>query len=341
VTTDTVAPERQELDEADIRAIQTVEKLLALAGKNPNANEAAAAAAKAQAILAERNLDMAAVEEAQGKTSGKREEAKLRGGMYTYQNQLWRAVAELNFCYYMCYRGHEEVKTRRRSLWSGEMITDTRYKRVWRHHVIGRIVNVRTTHALATYLESTVERLLMERLGDDNSQRFSSWAVAFREGAVHDIVTRLEAKRARVIAQEERERREAEERARTAGTSLERAISTQTVAQTEKDANMDFIHGEGWSAKQRARRAEAARAKAEAEAEYAAWAAANPEEAKEKEAERAEEERKYWARRRGGGGSTPDTASDKNPGAWRAGREAAADIGIDEQLGEKKGGLLR
>lgn len=136
-----------------------------------------------------------------------------------------------------------------------------------------------------------------------------------------------------MIDEMEKAAREAEARAREAGTSLERTLSVEVMAQSEQDANYDHLYGEGWSAKQRADRAERARLAAEAEAAHARWAAENPEEAAKQAAKEAEEDRKYWARYRGGR-SEPDRASDKNPGAWSAGRRDAASISIDTQVGK-------
>lgn len=350
MTDTTTRPADQELTPEALKVIETVRKLLNLANKNPNPEEAASAAAKAQKMLAEHNIQMSMVEEQTGKVEGKREKAKLQGGMYKYQQALWTAVAELNFCLYWNQQTWEKRKVQQRytgwgqGFWNEKLGRYTQYQwvedyaRTWRHTLVGRTINTQSTVVLAQYLEGAIERLLLERLSErtdqPNSQRFSSWAVAYREGAVYDLVERLEEKRRGLIDEMERAAREAELRARESGVSLATSLSIEVMAQTERDANMDHIYGEGWSAQQRAKRAEAARIKAEEEAAYAQWAAANPEEARKEEAKRREEARKYWARRRGGGGgSHTETASDKNPGAFAAGRRDAAKISIDTQVG--------
>lgn len=353
--TDTPRPMDQEIGEDALKTIELVRKLLNLANKNPNPEEAASAAAKAQKLLAEHNIEMSMVEEQTGKVEGKREKAKLAGGMYKYQQQLWTAVAELNFCLYWNQQTWEKRKVQKYDPWGDwdeklqryvkyRWVED--YARTWRHTLVGRIVNTQSSIVLAQYLEGAIERLLMERLAErhdqPNSQRFSSWAVAYREGAVYDLVQRLEEKRRGLIDEMEKAAREAELRAKEAGTSLERSLSIEVMAQSEHDANMDHLYGEGWSAQQRAEKAERARIRAEEQAAYAKWAAANPEEAAEKEKEARKEREKYWARRRGGGGSYTETASDKNPGAFRAGRADAAKISIDTQVGSgSKQGLLK
>ena len=341
----------QDLSPEALKTIETVRKLMNLANKNPNPEEAASAAAKAQKLLAEHNIQMSMVEEATGAKEGKREKAKMLGGMYTYQRELWTAVAELNFCLYWNQQTWEKRKVEEKAddwspgFWNEKLQRYTQYRtvekyaRTWRHTLVGRIINTQSTVMMAQYLEGAIERLLIDRLKErhgteqPNSQRFSSWAVAYREGAVYDLTQRLEEKRQGLIDEMEKAAREAEARAREAGASLSTTLSLELLAQSERDANMDHLYGEGYSAKKRAERAERARIRAEEEAAYAKWAAENPEEAAKEEAKRLEEARKYWARRRGGGGSAPARASDKNTGAWAAGRRDAASISIDTQVG--------
>ena len=124
----------------------------------------------------------------------------------------------------------------------------------------------------------------------------------------------------------ERERRRAEERAAAAGASLETAVTLASVRQSERDGNMDFLYGEGWSARQRQEAADRARRQAEEEAAYTAWAAANPEEAAKKEAERVKEKRQ----RQGRGYSAP-REKDRDWGAFRRGSTVGKRIGLDQQ----------
>lgn len=320
------------------KVTERVRKLLALAEKNPNEAEATAAAAKAQELLVAYNLDMATVE--QGGKSGKREESRQRGGMYLYERQLWRAVAELNFCLYFIHR-HQTDRVRRNT-----------NRRVWefQHRVIGRVVNTAATRAMGEYLQQTIERLCRERLHGDhgdktNSQFFSSWAMAYREGIADRVIEKLQERRAHLIKEEERKVRAAAKAARAAGrtgTSTTTALTILSVTKSEQDANKDFLYGEGWSAEQAAERAARAAAEKEADRAYSAWAKANPEEAKKKAAQEREEDRKYWARRQGGrrGGWGRESASDrrKGSGAYYAGYDAGAGVSIEPQVdkGEQK-----
>lgn len=330
-------------DEEDLAKVtERVRKLLALAEKNPNEAEATAAAAKAQELLVAYNLDMATVE--QGGNSGKREESRQRGGMYIYERQLWRAVAELNFCLYFTHR-HRTDRVRKYT-----------YRTVYQfqHKVIGRTVNTAATKAMGGYLQQTIERLCRERLHGDHgdkvyTQFFSSWALAYREGIADRVIEKLQERRAHLIKEEKRKAEATAKAARAAGrqgTSTATALTISSVTKSEEEANTDFMMGEeGWSAKHAARRAARAAAEEAADREYAAWAEANPEEAKKKAVQEAEENRKYWARRQGGrrGGWDKESASDrrKDSGAYYAGYDAGAGVSIEPQVDRSEQKRLR
>lgn len=144
-------------DEPNMDAIlDKIAKLLNLAAKNSNEHEATAAAAKAQELLTTYNLDVAAVERVSGRTSGKREDAKVNGGFYNYQQYLWRTVSRINFCLHwvMTYKDlRDKTITRHgRTYAKGDI--------VWRkqHRIVGRQVNVATTKAMAAYLEDATHQ---------------------------------------------------------------------------------------------------------------------------------------------------------------------------------------
>lgn len=318
----------QDLTPEQIKIVEKVEKLLALANrKKGNEAEAAVAAAKAQEMLAAYNIDMAMVEQSSG-TSGRREDVKHKGGVYLYQRDLWRAVAELNFCLYWTSRKWVSREVNRKNYW-GEKTKETVWSIQYQHRVVGRTVNITLTKSMAAYLEQAIERIVMERLGDDNTQRFSRWAVSYRKGAAARIIEKVQDRRDEIEAEEARKAREAQHAAERAGISTATTLTIADVRKSERDANMDLIHGEGWSARQREERRLAAIAAAEAEAAYAKWAAENPEEARKEEEKRRKESEAYWARRRGRGGRT--TSDNVDSSAYWAGYDAAAKIGIDPQ----------
>lgn len=334
--------------EAD--AIRKVESLLRLAAKHPTEAEGIAAAAKAQQLLTAYNLDMATVE--RGSSSGKREDAKMKGGLYHYQRDLWEAVAKLNFCLYWNQYVHNPNKTgRRKATWkdryhapSGTKIGSVikvqgGYDFV--HRVVGRVVNTTATRVMAEYLEQTIERLTRERLNGEGSQFFTKWAISYREGIAERVIEKIYERRSEQLSKErkaERARQKREQEAAAAPFSSATTLTISAYSKTEEDANYDVIYGEGWSAKQAADRAARAKARAEAEAAYTAWAKAHPEEvAAEAARERKEARKSRWR----GGRASYRESKERDYGAYKAGMEAGANVSIDLQAGQRKtAGLL-
>jgi hypothetical protein len=324
--------------EPNIEAIvEKVKKLLNLAGKNSNEAEAASATAKAMQLLAAYNLDMATIEQGGGE-SGKREEARLMGGMYIYERELWSAIAELNFCMYFTTRQKSTVKSRKIS---------------FAHRIIGRTVNTVGTKAMADYIQGTIARLCRDRF-PQNNQFFLREAVAFREGMADKIVSRLNERRRSA------ERAEADKKAEMASKAGQSgdtrfALTIADVKKTEEAANYDFLHGEGawqrredgyeeWNRAQAARREARAKADAEAEAAYAQWAAANPEEAaadaRKAEAERKKKEKaqeRSWNRR--SYRSRQPTARERRQGSdyYDAGYEKGSSVSLEPQVDSREG----
>lgn len=314
--------------------IDKVEKLLRLANKNPNEAEAAAAAAKAQALLVAYNLDVAMIGELSA-GDVKREQARLKGGAYTHQRKLWRSVAELNFCKYWCDQKyiHYNVKAKH---FDGTPYMRDWARLQWHHFLVGRVVNTAATRVMAEYLEQAIERMLRQRLADEitgivpHTQLFSRWAVSYRSGATRRVCEKINERRDEMLEEENAKRAAA---ARD-GVSTSNALTISTYVDAETDANNDFLHGEGWSARRAAQRAEQAAAARAAEEEYTRWAAEHPEEARKQEEEQRKENEKYWARRRGGRRASYKESNVDN-GAYFAGYDAAESISIDQQVGTK------
>jgi hypothetical protein len=337
VSTQSEAP----LDDGQIRIIEKVQKLLNLAAKNPNQQEAAAATAKAQALLTSYNLDISMVQRASGAADGRREEAKLRGGFYQYQRDLWKAVAKLNFCVHWVQSYYEEKTVWDPATYDEQLrlgkkwIKRTRPYLQKRHCIIGRIVNTTATRIMAQYLEDTIERITREQIKGDLLQKYSTWAVSFREGMVDILTDKLEERRQHLLDEEEKKRKAAERAAKAAGTvttGRDVVVTIASVVQQEIEGNYDFEHGEGAYRRKKEQEAQWAREAKEEQDRYTAWAAAHPEEARKQEAERREANRKYWARRQGGrsGGGSSDKNRDYS--AFNAGRRAAEDVGLDQQM---------
>lgn len=344
---------QHEISDDARRALARARKILDMASRPPDENdsptqaaakeaERAAAAEKFQAVLLEYNLTQAMVEQTGAEADGRRQEAKLKAGVYEWQRSLWEAVAELNFCLYYCadvWRKQPCVRTG----WDGQKYKSTKHIRGKEHQIIGRVVNCQATINLCTYIEAAIEKATRDQLALinggtlDHRQLFTRFAVSFREGAADDVVTRVNEQRRTVLRQERERVRQAQARAAEAGASGVSDGTSLVLAsyvQTEADLNRDHALGKepGTTTKERAERA--AREAAE-EAAYTEWAAANPEEAAKKAKEEREANDRYWARRSGNyrGGPAPKA---RDHTAYKRGSAAGSKIGLDIQAGGSK-----
>ena len=337
-----------ELSPEAMKAIETAEKLMRLAGNNTNQNEAAAATAKAMDLLAAHNLDVSIIEQQGGGAKAARSDEKMAGGLYHYQRNLWQAIAQLNFCWYWNQYVYDPNKSS--AYWRRKGVTGKKGGYRFQHRLVGRKVNVIATRNMADYLEKTIDRLVRERIGDSQGNNmFSKWAVNFREGIADEIRSKIFDRRRDLLAEEDRRIREEAERAAQAGRGTEssgRGLTLRSLQQSEYDANTDFLYGEGTAAKWAAERAEAARKQAEADAAYAAWAEANPEaayaawaEANPEAAAKEEAKARKESRRRSYGRSKGREAH--NTSAYWEGREEGKKVSIDPQAEHKPVGLIR
>lgn len=312
-----------ELSPAQLKAMETIEKLLNLAANAGTPAEAALAAAKAQAMLAEHNLSEAHLEDTQSKQSAKREEAKVEGGAFVFQRELWKSVAELNFCHYW---------PRKRRYIDGKQLP----KPLREHCLIGRVVNTRMSIAMASYLQGAIERLARERVGEEGWLMSSRWAWSYRKGAAQGVIDRIRDRRQTTLNKEERERRAAVKAKvdSAAGT----ALTIASFSKTEEEANYAFQHGEDALALRR----ETAAYYARAESAYTKWAKANPGEAAEKfefTDEDGSKSKPFVSQRyrspRGGEKDKTDWS------AFGAGKADGAKIGLEPQAGNASSGLRR
>lgn len=352
-----------ELDDQQKKVLPRIEALLRLYDKSKGSDkphdlkEAESALAKAQELLVAYNLSADLV--GQGDDNGVREEQKLEGGARQYERDLWRAVAELNFCLYFG-SGTTKVTAYKRTRADGSKYIDREEKYQHLHRLVGRKVNVMATINMAQYLEEAIERLVDERIGPDSAgERWRRHNIVFREGAASTVTHKLYVRRREIIAEDKRKQREAEEaaqRAGAAGVSTSTALTVASHAQAEKDANEDHAYGLApgttaaeraqWQAQQAAQAEENKRAR---EA-HVRWCEENPEEARaQAEAQRKEQEadEKRAARNaaRRTGGSFRWTQADERreeERSWHAaGRRAGEKISIDQQVkpGAKAGVL--
>lgn len=344
----------EQLDEETQAVVDRVEKMLRLAGNNPNEHERAAAEAKAHEYLAKFNLNMAMIEQHGGTENGKRADENLKGGHFEYQRDLWNAVAQLNFCMYW----NQVVRIVERKFMPNPKMNGFRKHEIVRHErqhrLVGRVHNIILTRTMCEYMEQAVDRLVDENIRGTDEQKRGMWANSFRRGAFENIVSRIQERRRELIAEDKQKAAKAARTAATAG-DPGRTLTLATLVDAERDANNDFIMGEdGYSARKRAEdaewRAERAAARAEADAAYTAWCVANPEEAAKAAAEVRREERarqqrqdRYWRER--GQYTQERTRSDGVKGdrsAHYAGHAAGEKISIDAQASTRKtAGRLR
>jgi Protein of unknown function (DUF2786) len=142
------------------KIVDRVRKLLALANNNANEKEAASAAARATALLAEHNLTMAQVESAG-------DDARISNEFETrnWSREMCHALAKLNFCksWYECERrGYDSVT------------------------ILGTQANVATTAVMLDYLVQTAVRLAKEQCATELDRQH------FRKGFSARIAERLD-----------------------------------------------------------------------------------------------------------------------------------------------------
>jgi len=307
------------------KALHKIELLLRKAEGNANENEAAVATQLAQDLLAKYNLSMEALG-SEDQKKGTRADVNVAGGFFDFERDLWRGIAELNWCWYFSdfasgiHKGHATTRV---------------------HRVIGREVNISSTRLMAEYLMETVTRLAkeysIERTGKYHNR--SQLVTSFRKGAMERLVGKLNERRWTILAEE---RKKAE-----TGEGNGTALVMTRLSQSEYERNFDFLYGEGAYAAAQARNAKWKEEEEARKVREEEWKKANPEEAarmereaekaaqKEEERWRKKDERARWSRK--------DPAGDM--GAYHAGKDAAADISLDPQVGKEsakpKGRLVK
>lgn len=241
--------EQQQPSEGIVRKIQNLLSLAARA--EGNEEEASAAMAMAQKLLAKYNLDYYQVQQAQvaGGTNvveEKREKTLIGySAMYRWQRELWKAIAEANFCWHWVVE--RRVPHRRKK---DKMVTAKR------HMLLGRESNVMAVRLMGEYLCDTLERILPY----PNAERLSRSAISWREGCADRLAERIteQARKARQQA--------------TGNTTEENsaALVMKSMAEKEYAANYDAKYGKGAHARQLEWEAGAAERNAKWEAEQRA-----------------------------------------------------------------------
>jgi hypothetical protein len=331
--------------------IDKIGKLLAVAASTTSDAERESFTNRAMALLAANNLDMAAVEQGtSGAKAAKRTDEKRKGGFYKFQRALWADVADLNFCMYFSLRTfipgriNRSVRQRYGSTEAARLAGEGGYE--FQHRLVGRTVNVAGTLAMTGYLEEAIERKVRARLPEQPKLWYSPEMAAYREGIADEIRRKIRKRRKQQLDEEQIKTaaaEEAEAEKYKAGNPTGRGITLSSVKQTESDANYDFIHGDGASAKKRAMlaraRAEEAEARRLEEEAYTKWAAENPKEVARQAAEerRRQKQRDAYIPK----GNTRTKADKYDNAEYWLGREAGASISIDQQVDSGTKGFLK
>lgn len=312
--------------------VNRVRKLLALATEGSGATEAeaASAAAKAAALLAEYNLSLAELDAATEDESAVREKRDLGiQARHDWQRNLMRAVAEGNFCAYWI----EHRMTDRDEHGEGRP-----RKRAW-FMLVGRRANVVSTVEMYRYLRAAAMRLLPYADRRDRSAR--SWF----DGFADRLVSRLsDARREREVASY-REREARRTAAGGAPNGSGRELVLADVYSTEEELNNDMRWGyhpgttanrrRAWKAQQVEAAARAAATVAKVDANQKQETEAQRRQREKREERHEERWRAQWQRHQ------EREAARVDHSAYAAGLAAGAEVGLAPQVAVTQKTLLK
>lgn len=327
----------------DKSIILRIQKLLALGAEGSGASEAEANSAmeKAHAIMSEHNLTVATIQATGEKGSETRKKEGMDGqAMFDYQRDLMARIAEANYCYVSIIYKY----TKRGAKGAG-------------YQLIGTESNVATSKVMFEYLMQTINRLVMDEIGNDYRKRMSRWAISWCTGCANRLGERIMERHQNYLAEQKKKAKEAETAARHPSSPSHGALVVvmEDYARKEADLNADFRNGlePGTTAARREEReASAIQLKqqkfakavasgfdhkvAEAFAEYFFktiqdahdWVYPKPQSAAEKE-----KDEKRWEREDRKEKNRRDKEMNKrNWTAYGKGSEAGSKIGLDAQV---------
>ncbi len=153
-----------------------VKHLLALAGNNPSEQEAARAAEKAQAILAQHNLSMSEVDLADRSDDKVEIDQEIKLNAFPWRRNLAHAVAQLYFCQYF-YMHHHKIGGNARAGHDS-------------HHFVGAPHNIAVAKVMFTYLNETVDRLARDGAKKHSGSR-SSYITSFTNACASRLCHRI------------------------------------------------------------------------------------------------------------------------------------------------------
>jgi hypothetical protein len=211
------------------RVLDRVRKLLAMANDaRGNENESANAAAMAQAIIAEHGLEMSQLEnQSNDPALVTRDKTQHdRAAMYKYQRDLMASVAKCNFCRHFITDVH--------AVSSGKM------RKVKRHVLLGRTINVQASILIYDYLIDAMDRLVPWQ----GSALRGRDALLWFEGCAERLGERLSDHRRAMEEESENKRTEEATRARhPSAAPASNALVLADAYSSEDDLNEDFEQG--------------------------------------------------------------------------------------------------
>lgn len=162
-------------EKAKKKIVERIEKLVRLTASS-NEHEAALAAERVQAILAEYNLSMTDVESAKDGFDGIETDGNLRTHSYPWHRSLANAVAKMYFCRYF-YITHRKPGGNARSGHDS-------------HHFVGASHNIEVAKMMFVYLQETVDQLAREG-AKSHPQSRSGYITSFTNSCANRLVTRI------------------------------------------------------------------------------------------------------------------------------------------------------
>lgn len=154
------------------KLIDKIRKLLSLAGNNPNVEEAAAAAAKAQSLMLEHKLSIEEIPDEEKREECGKEDTNLGGNARSimWRRVLYECIAKHHFCTTV-YTANTKVS-----------------------HIVGKPSHIAVTNYLYAYLAGEIERLYKDYLRR-GAFLLNPNLRAFAFGAIRSIREKFEAER--------------------------------------------------------------------------------------------------------------------------------------------------
>lgn len=164
------------------KILERIKKLLALAGNNPNEQEAAAAMEKVQAMLAEHNLSMSDVATHDKAEDGFTIDSTMETDSRPWRRNLAATIGKMYFCtYFFSYR-KRYTKARKCG-----------YIRYDVHNFVGARHNVAVVHLMFAYLNETIDRLARDGASQlSNIKIRTPYINSFRHACANRLCHRIQ-----------------------------------------------------------------------------------------------------------------------------------------------------